>query len=96
VGEPGNERVFADNMIAVLEDPGRAERIGTAGQAECFAHLDYGAHASGLAKFFASCIERRNEQRSARKDDGQIPYASMAGAQADNTVKRYRADSKPN
>ncbi len=68
VGEPGNERDFANKMLSVLQDPDRAEQIGAAGQQTCFARLDYRAHASGLAKFFVRCMERRNERRSTRKD----------------------------
>jgi glycosyltransferase involved in cell wall biosynthesis/peptidoglycan/xylan/chitin deacetylase (PgdA/CDA1 family) len=72
LGKPGDERDFADNLIAVLEDPNRAEQIGAAGQEVCLAHLDYRAHASGLAKFFVHCIESREERRSARKDASRM------------------------
>src|SRR4029077_7962228 len=72
LGKPGDERDFAGKMIAVLEDPNRAEQIGAAGQQVCIAHLDYRAHVSGLAKFFAQCIEHHQERRSARKDASRM------------------------
>jgi len=67
LGKPGDERDFADKMIAILEDPNRAEQIGAAGQQVCLAHLDYRAHVSGLTKFFVHCIDCHEERRSARK-----------------------------
>ncbi|HYM08904.1 MAG TPA: glycosyltransferase family 4 protein [Terriglobales bacterium] len=57
LAEPGAERDFADRMIAVLQDPVRADQIGAAGQQTCLAQLDYRAHAGKLAKFFVNCIE---------------------------------------
>jgi glycosyltransferase involved in cell wall biosynthesis len=59
VAEPGNERDFADRMIAVLRDPKRADQVGAAGQEVCFAQLDYRVHTSKLARFFADCIDLR-------------------------------------
>jgi glycosyltransferase involved in cell wall biosynthesis/peptidoglycan/xylan/chitin deacetylase (PgdA/CDA1 family) len=67
LGKPGDEREFADNLIAVLQDPNEAEQIGVAGQKVCLTHLDYREHASGLAKFFVHCIEYHEERHSARK-----------------------------
>jgi glycosyltransferase involved in cell wall biosynthesis/peptidoglycan/xylan/chitin deacetylase (PgdA/CDA1 family) len=72
LGKPGDERDFADKMIAVLKDPDRAEQIGAAGQKVCLAHLDYRAHVSGLAKFFSRSIEYHEERRSARKDASRM------------------------
>jgi glycosyltransferase involved in cell wall biosynthesis/peptidoglycan/xylan/chitin deacetylase (PgdA/CDA1 family) len=65
LGEPGNERDFADRMISVLRDPDRANQIGAAGQRTCFDHLDYRAHVSGLAKFFLACIAHHRERHFA-------------------------------
>jgi glycosyltransferase involved in cell wall biosynthesis len=59
IGEPGDERQFAENMIAVLRDPARAAEIGAAGQRACLKTLDYRAHTDSLAKFFTACVERR-------------------------------------
>ena len=56
VGEPGNERAFADKMLEVLKIPERADRIGAAGQQTCFARLDYRSQASGLASLFSRCL----------------------------------------
>lgn len=67
LGEPGNEREFADRMISVLQDPDRANQIGAAGQQICFNHLDYRAHVSGLTKFFLACIAHHRERRLASK-----------------------------
>ena len=64
VVEPGDEREFADRMIAVLRDPVRATRIGAAGQHCCLTQLDYHAHCDDLAKFFVNCIE--NSPHAAR------------------------------
>ena len=59
LAEPGNERAFADKMIAILQDPDKADRIGAAGQATCLAELDYRRHAASLAQFFVDCIDLR-------------------------------------
>jgi len=69
LGTPGDEVDFAARMIAILEDPVRAERIGLAGQQACFAHLDYRAHAGALAEFFIRCLEchPNNEVWSAQR-----------------------------
>ena len=72
LGKPGDERDFADKMIAVLEYPDQAEQIGAGGQNVCLAHLDYRAHVDGLAKFFVRCIEYHEARRSARKDAAQM------------------------
>jgi glycosyltransferase involved in cell wall biosynthesis len=69
VGEPGDKRAFADSMIAVLEDPDRATRIGALGQKTCFEYFDYRAHSRALTRFVIRCIERRNERRAGRKDE---------------------------
>ena len=63
LGEPSNERDFASKMIAVLEDPDRAEQIGAAGRQVAFAHLDYRKHANELARFFVNCIKQGKERR---------------------------------
>ena len=63
LGEPGDERDFASKMIAVLEDPDRAEQIGAAGQRVALAHLDYRGHVNELARFFANCIDQGRERR---------------------------------
>ncbi|HWR52621.1 MAG TPA: glycosyltransferase family 4 protein [Bryobacteraceae bacterium] len=59
LGEPANERDFADRMIAVLRNPAEAQRIGAAGQQICLEHFDYRAHADRLAEFFTRCINCR-------------------------------------
>ena len=63
LGEPGNERDFADKMVAVLEHPDRAEQIGAAGQRVALAHLDYRGHVNQLARFFVNCIEPGKQRR---------------------------------
>jgi glycosyltransferase involved in cell wall biosynthesis len=63
LAKPGSERHFASKMTDVLQNPDRAQEIGAAGQQTCFAHLDYRAHASGLATFFVDCIEHHNLAR---------------------------------
>jgi len=63
LGQPSDERDFANKMIAVLEDPDRAEKIGVAGRQVALAHLDYRRHANELARFFVSCIEQEKERR---------------------------------
>lgn len=62
VGEAGNERDFTDRMIAVLGDPERADEIGTAGQRECFAHLDYRSHVATLSNYVIDCILAYNQR----------------------------------
>jgi hypothetical protein len=64
LGEPGNERDFADRMIAVLRDPERADQIGDAGQKAGIAHLDYRGHIRGLALFFARCRDYHKNRHS--------------------------------
>ena len=59
IGEPGNERDFANNMISVLQDPTRATRIGAAGQRTCVNRLDCRFQIDSLSKFFVKCIEYR-------------------------------------
>jgi glycosyltransferase involved in cell wall biosynthesis len=85
VGEPGSERDFANRMIAVLRDPARAEQIGAAGQQTCFAHLDYRAHGSGLAKFFIRCIEHH---KRARLHSNASSKQRGSGTRVAKTVKR--------
>jgi peptidoglycan/xylan/chitin deacetylase (PgdA/CDA1 family) len=68
LAEPGNERDFAAKMIAVLQDPARAEQIGAAGQHSCLAHLDYRAHVGGLSRFFICCIGSHQKARSTRSE----------------------------
>src|SRR5947199_1691505 len=58
MAEPENERLFADKMIAVLEDPAKAEHIGAAGRKVCLARLDLRQHADALSVFFRACIEQ--------------------------------------
>lgn len=60
LAEPGSEQDLARKMVAVLEDPERATRIGAAGQAACKRYLDYTAHAIPLAHFVHRCIQQHN------------------------------------
>ena len=69
--EAGNTVEFANRMMAILDDPDRASRIGAAGRDSCVAHLDYRAHVEGLARFFGSCFHQRS---------GQRPFSLYAGA----------------
>jgi glycosyltransferase involved in cell wall biosynthesis len=64
LAEPGNERAFAEKMIAVLRHPERAAQIGRAGQKTCIACLDYRVHADMLATFFSDCINQHKYRRS--------------------------------
>ena len=96
VGEPGNERAFADKMIEVLEDPERAERIGAAGQEMCFARLDYRSQSEGLSNFVVRCIESRNRRRSSGKDSRPLRPPSMAPMQVEATAKECSAEGNPN
>jgi glycosyltransferase involved in cell wall biosynthesis len=57
IGQPGNERDFANSMISVLQDAIRANRIGEAGQRTCIERLDYRFQIGSLSKFFIRCIE---------------------------------------
>ena len=74
VGEPSSERDFANRMISVLKAPDRAEQIGVSGQQTCFARLDYRAHASGMAKFFAHCLEHRHERAHSKRNRSDEPH----------------------
>jgi glycosyltransferase involved in cell wall biosynthesis len=56
IGAPGDERDFANNMISVLQDPARANRIGAAGQRTCMKRLDCRFQTDSLSKFFVKCI----------------------------------------
>jgi poly-beta-1,6-N-acetyl-D-glucosamine N-deacetylase len=77
LAKPGDERDFADKMIAVLEDPDRAKQIGEAGQEVCLTRLDYRAHVAGLRNFFGQCIEQYEERRLARKHTSQMHRVHM-------------------
>jgi len=70
LGEPGNESAVADRMIAILQDPDRATAVGAAGRQACIAHLDYRQYATGLADFFALCIDHHQQRRATRKERG--------------------------
>jgi glycosyltransferase involved in cell wall biosynthesis len=59
LGGPGSERDFADNMLAVMEDPARAARIGAAGQKTCLERLDFRYRSATLSRFFVECIENK-------------------------------------
>jgi glycosyltransferase involved in cell wall biosynthesis len=65
IGAPGSERDFADNMISVLQDPDRADRIGAAGQRTCIDRMDYRFQIDSLSKFFVRCIDDRKAAKSA-------------------------------
>jgi glycosyltransferase involved in cell wall biosynthesis/peptidoglycan/xylan/chitin deacetylase (PgdA/CDA1 family) len=56
LANPGDESDFAGKMIAVLQNPQRANEIGAAGQRACMAYLDYRTHVRGLAQFMTRCI----------------------------------------
>jgi glycosyltransferase involved in cell wall biosynthesis len=63
LSEPGDERMFAGKMLAILLNPARATQIGAAGQETCIQHLDYRSQVDGLAKFFTDCIERPRQAK---------------------------------
>ena len=75
VGEPGTDRDFAEEMIAVLRDLDRAAQIGRAGQLACFMYLDYRAHASGLVDFFVRCI-RHSKDIVPFRNDSNVPVST--------------------
>ena len=58
LAKPGDHRDFADRMLAILDDPEMAARIGAAGRQICAQRLDYRAHARGLAEFFEDCLKQ--------------------------------------
>jgi len=61
MAKPGDERSFADKMIAVLDQPARATEIGAAGQRICLSHLDFRPYSGVLSSFFSDCINgKRN------------------------------------
>jgi glycosyltransferase involved in cell wall biosynthesis len=60
LGDPGSERDFAANMLAVMEDPARASRVGAAGQRTCLERLDFRYQSASLSRFFVECIESAN------------------------------------
>jgi glycosyltransferase involved in cell wall biosynthesis len=74
LGETGNERDFADRMVAVLRDPERADQIGAAGQKAAIAHLDYRGHITRLAQFFTRCSDYHWNRHSTPR----IPLKSSA------------------
>jgi glycosyltransferase involved in cell wall biosynthesis len=57
IGQPGNEREFADHMISVLKDPAKAARMGAAGQRTCIERMDYRLQIESLSDFFIRCIQ---------------------------------------
>jgi len=57
LSKPGDERDFANQMIEILRDPSRANRIGAAGQKTSIDRFDYRSQIDTLAKFFGQCIE---------------------------------------
>jgi glycosyltransferase involved in cell wall biosynthesis len=61
LGEPGSERDFAANMLAVMEDPARAARLGAAGQRTCLESLDFRYQSASLSRFFVECIDNANK-----------------------------------
>jgi len=58
LARPGDHADFADKMVALLNDPRRAARIGAAGRQICEQYFDYRVHIRGLAEFFGDCLER--------------------------------------
>jgi glycosyltransferase involved in cell wall biosynthesis len=80
VSKPGDERNFADKMMAVLRDPSRATQIGAQGQRTCIERLDYRSQVEGLAGYFINCIEGRQQVRSSQ--DAGEDIRRPAGAHA--------------
>lgn len=56
MARPGDENDYAEQMIAVLQDPATARLIGSAGQNTCRRHLDYRSHSDDLARWFSQCM----------------------------------------
>ena len=69
LAKPGDSLDFADRMLAMLDDPEMAARIGAAGRQICAQHLDYRAHASHLARFFEDCLEQPAHLRAQRSSE---------------------------
>ena len=80
VSKPGDERSFADNMMAVLRDPCRATEVGAHGQRICIERMDYRSHIDGLAGYFVNCIEGRRQIRHSQDTDEDV--GRPAGAHA--------------
>ncbi|MCU1275614.1 MAG: hypothetical protein JWO48_3045 [Bryobacterales bacterium] len=80
LSKPGDERNFADNMMAVLRDPCRATQIGAHGQRTCIERMDYRSQIDGLAGYFINCIEGRKQIRCSQ--DAVDDVGSPAGAHA--------------
>jgi poly-beta-1,6-N-acetyl-D-glucosamine N-deacetylase len=78
LGEPGDERDFADKMIAVLRDPDRAKQIGVAGQRAGMAQLDYRGHVDKLGRFFVDCIVHGQKRRFTQKRTGRMSRGFVA------------------
>ncbi len=54
---PGDTASFASKMVAVLENPADADRIGAAGREVCMSKLDYRWYSQALGQFFRACVE---------------------------------------
>jgi len=78
VGNPGDERNFANNMIAVLRDPCRATQIGADGQRTCIERMDYRSQIDGLAGYFINCIEGRKNVRRYQDAAGDVARPARA------------------
>jgi len=77
LAEPGSEQDFADKMIAVLDEPARAARIGAAGQAACKKYLDYTAHTFQLAHFVHRCLHQHTSPREKRSVSVTRAYLTL-------------------
>jgi glycosyltransferase involved in cell wall biosynthesis len=56
LARPGDEKDFAEQMIAVLREPATARDVGRAGRNTCRKHLDYRSHSHHLAEWVSRCI----------------------------------------
>lgn len=63
LARPGDDGDFADKMLAILNHPQMAARIGAAGRRICEQYLDYRVHTRGLAEFFGRCLEQPGSLR---------------------------------
>lgn len=78
LAKPGDDRAFAEKMIAILHHPQQATQIGAAGRRACKAHLDYRAHVEGLGAFFGTCFDRQEQPQRVPINKSERPGVGRA------------------
>jgi glycosyltransferase involved in cell wall biosynthesis/peptidoglycan/xylan/chitin deacetylase (PgdA/CDA1 family) len=71
LARPADDQDFADQMIAVLQDPQNAETVGVAGQRVALRQLHPKVHRERIAQFFHACLYPA-AQRESRPEKARV------------------------